>query len=262
MIAGDVLAVAQRDFARALLDPDRPPPAGLTAWNGSDVGPRLDVHRNNVVLSLVGVLADTFPVVRRIVGDAVFVALASRFVRAQPPTSPVLTDYGDGFPDGLAAFAPPADRPYLPDVARLERARVRAYHAADAEPLATAALAATLAEPDHLPDLRLRLHPSLTVLRSPHAVVSLWAAHQHGDAAEAIASMAARRPEFALVLRDGDDVLVHPLPAAAADLVAALQRGAPLGDAAAGCAADELAATFALLVRHGAIVAVADGGAR
>ena len=43
----------QPDWAAALLDPERPPPPGLRAWNGSDPARRFAVHRNNVVASLV-----------------------------------------------------------------------------------------------------------------------------------------------------------------------------------------------------------------
>ncbi|MBK6864396.1 MAG: putative DNA-binding domain-containing protein, partial [Ideonella sp.] len=40
-------------FARALLQPDAPCPAGLKTWNGSDPAKRFAVYRNNVVVSLV-----------------------------------------------------------------------------------------------------------------------------------------------------------------------------------------------------------------
>ena len=57
------------------------------------------------------------------------------FVREQPPRSPLLAIYGDEFADFIAAFEPARELPYLADVARLEAARTRAYHAADATPL-------------------------------------------------------------------------------------------------------------------------------
>ncbi len=45
--------LSQRDFARALLDPQQPCPPGLRSWNGCDPAARFAVHRNNVVSSLV-----------------------------------------------------------------------------------------------------------------------------------------------------------------------------------------------------------------
>jgi len=122
----------QHAFASALLDPARPVPSGLATWNGSDPVARFAVYRNNVVVSLVAALADTFPVVRELVGEEFFTAMARLYVAEQPPLSPVLAHYGDGFADWVVQFEPAAAVPCLADMARLERARVRAYHAADA----------------------------------------------------------------------------------------------------------------------------------
>lgn len=266
--AGLAQDAAQADLAAALLDPARPVPAGLRAWNGSDPAARFAVYRNNVIVSLVAALADTFPVVRRLIGEEFFGAMAREFVRSHPPRSPVLADYGEGFADFVAAFEPAAALPYLPDMARLERARVRAFHAADAEPLDPGRLAEALARPERLGDARLRLHPSLAVIRASHAVASLWAAHQHDEAdlPAAVAAVDLDRPECALVLRDGDAVLVQPVSGAVASFVDALQRAQPLGEACLTAGPDgtrgavthpepfDLAATLALLIRHGALV--------
>jgi hypothetical protein len=243
-------------FAAALLDPAQPLPLGLATWNGSDAGVRFGVHRNNVVVSLVGALADTFPVTRELVGDAFFHAMGRCFVAVEPPRSPVLTEYGDAFPDFIGAFEPARSLPYLPDLARLELARVRAYHAADADALELGTFAQCLANPQRLPETRLTLHPSLAALDSAHAIVSLWAAHQGTGRIEDIDP---RRPESALVLRSGDDILVLPIPAATAVFAHMLAAGAPLGEATARSTARDpgfdLAQVLALLIRCGGIAA-------
>lgn len=244
----------QHAFASALLDAARPVPAGLVAWNGSDVGVRFAVHRNNVVVSLVGVLADTFPVVRRLVGDEFFDAMARLHVCEHPPTSPLMSEYGERFADWVAGFEPAATLPYLGDMARLERARVTAYHAAAAQPLQAEALARWLADPAGLPGLRLALHPSLAVLSFSHAVVSLWAAHQ-GDDDGAIGRVDLQRAESVLVLRQGDEVLVLPASPADAALVGQLRQGQCLGEAVANEPGADLAAVLGLLVQYGALVA-------
>ena len=64
------------------------------------------------------------------------------FVRAEPPRSPVLLGYGDGLPAFVERFEPASCVPYLADVIRLEIATSQAYHAADAEPVDAADLAA------------------------------------------------------------------------------------------------------------------------
>ncbi len=243
-------------FAGALLDPEQPLPAGLATWNDSDPAPRFAVYRNNVVVSLVEALADTFPATRDLVGAPFFDAMARCFVAAQPPRSPVLTEYGDGFPGFLASFDPARALAYLPDLARLELAWVQAYHAAEAEALKPAVFAAHLADHDRLSDARLTLQPSLTVLSSDYAIVSLWATHQGVGRIDAVISS---RPECALVLRVGDDVLVLSVTRGTAAFVASLGAGSSLGDAAGIAAAREpafdLAHALALLIRHGGIVA-------
>ena len=160
-------------FAHALLRPDAPCPAGLRAWNGSDPVKRYAVYRNNVVVSLVDALADSHPVTQALVGEAFFRAMAGEFARRSPPRSPVLAWYGEGFADFVADFPPAAGLPYLADLARLEWLRVEAWHAADADPLPLAEVAALLADEAALPNLRVTLHPALRVLRSAHPVVSL-----------------------------------------------------------------------------------------
>ncbi len=242
-------------FAEALLDPSLPPPAGLVAWNGSDVTTRFAVHRNNVAHSLVAVLGDTFPVVRQMVGNEFFGAMARVFVAERPPRSPLMHRYGDEFATWLEGFEPAAALPYLPDLARLEFARLRAFHAADAAPIDPQVLVRALDDPERLASACLILHPSLTLVRSAHPVVSLWSAHQHDDAQRdaALGRVDLEAPETAVVLRHGDDALVVELPPADAALAAAWREGRALGTVR-GCDPAEVTRLLALLLTHGAIV--------
>ena len=57
----------QRHWAAALLDAQPSTPAGLATWNGSDPGRRFAVYRNNVMVSLVDALAQTFAVTQALV---------------------------------------------------------------------------------------------------------------------------------------------------------------------------------------------------
>lgn len=247
---------ASAAFAAALLDPSIPCPAGLVAWNGSDPTRRLAVYRNNVVGSLVDALADSFPVVGQVVGEAFFRAMAAVFVRQSPPVSPILAHYGGGFADFIEAFAPVAGLPYLADLARLEFGRVRAYHAADADPVSEDAIAEAIALGELDGDLWISLHPSASLLRSPHAVVSIWHAHQAPDRLEDIDPSEA---EAALVLRVAADVVVVPL-VTGAEFVDAVLHGASVAVAARRASTAEagfdLPVVLGLLLTQGAICAV------
>jgi hypothetical protein len=71
---------------------------------------------------LTEALKDAFPAVHRIVGPEFFQAMARAYIVLEPPRSPILLDYGAGFPDFIGEFEPAAVLPYLADVARIERA--------------------------------------------------------------------------------------------------------------------------------------------
>lgn len=243
-------------FARALLQPDAPCPAGLKTWNGSDPAQRFAVYRNNVIVSLVDALADSYPVVQALVGEEFFRAMAAEFARANPPRSPVLAWYGAGFADFVADFPPAAGLPWLADVARLEWLRVEAWHAADADPVPLAEVGACLADEAALPALRLTLHPALRLLRSAHPVVSLWAAHQAEDVPAALGAVDFADAEAALVVREGLDVAILRIEAGAAEFVDKLLRGAALGEAAQASGPFDLPATLGLLLKSGAVVAM------
>ncbi|MFC5698773.1 DUF2063 domain-containing protein [Pseudomonas sp. GCM10022186] len=241
-------------FAKALLAPELPCPAGLCAWNGSDPARRFAVYRNNVLASLIAALADTFPVVRQLVGADFFQAMARLHVQATPPRSPLLVFYGEDFPDFIAGFPPAAGLPYLADLARLELLRVRAYHAADLPPLDNARLAGVLGDPELLPGMRLQLHPSVAAISSDYAIASLWAAHQ--ELLE-IGSVSPSRPECALVLRNALEVEVSRVGPGVVAFIQGLGAAVPLGQAVgAALSVDcgfDLGTTLAQLLAGGAI---------
>lgn len=222
------LADIQLDFAHALRDPDAPVPAGITAWTGDAPKRRFDVYRNNVYSSLADVLAGRYPAVQRLVGEEFFRAMARVFIDTSPPSSPMLMDYGEGFAAFLDGFPPVRELPYLGDVARIEWAWSRAYHAQDAEPLDPATLGAVA--PDRFGALRFVMHPSLLVLASDFPAFSIWRANvEEGEMP--LIDLAAGGEET-IVVRPRLSVEVRALPAGAYRFVERLQGGGRLDEAA------------------------------
>lgn len=242
----------QRSFADAILDTDCVPPGDVTSHAAQHPVRRFNVYRNNVVSSLVDVLEAYFPVVERLVGNGFFRAMARTFVAAAPPASPILSRYGAEFPGFLETFPPVQDAPYLPDVARLEWLRQRAYHAADAAPLRGEDLAAI--EASKVRDLVFRSHPSSGLLASSYPVVSIWRTNAQDDVVCAIDARAGA--EFALIARPQLAVHVVPLSAGVHAFAAALFGGRPLLAAANNAfAADpsfDLQVALATLIERGA----------
>lgn len=154
------LAAFQDAFLRALRDPT------------TDAGPGMAVYRNTVAKSLTEVLRASFPTVERIVGDAWFGAAALAYAYGEPPASPVLADYGGGFPRFLRGFPPAAELPYLADMAAIDRLWTEAHLAPDAPPLDAAALAGL--PPEILAEGRLRLHASARFDWFATPAASLW----------------------------------------------------------------------------------------
>jgi hypothetical protein len=242
----------ETSFATALLDPERPIPRGLIAPEAAMPARRFAVHRNNMVAGLVQVLKARFPVVEKLVGEEFFAATARVFVADQPPHTPLLAVYGDNFAAFLAEFEPARELAYLADVARLEAARTRAYHAADAVPLDASAFAAL--DADSIGAIRIDLHLSAEVVCSPHPIITIWAMNS-GE--RKLAPIENWRGEDALVIRPHLDVEIRALPPGGAAFLRALAEGQPLGKAAeaavAACPAFDLTANLAGLIGWGLV---------
>lgn len=251
------LAEVQADIGRALLGGDPGAAAALVVEDGIGAEARLDIYRHHVLTTLTAVLESAFPVVVRLVDRRFFAYAADAYVRAHPPESPCLFEYGRTFPDFLAGFEPCRHLAYLPDVARLEWALHAAAHAEDAPPIGPGALAG-VPEAD-LPRARLALHPSVAHVASPWPVDRIWRANQPGTE-DARVDLGAGGAHLE-IHRDGDgDAAMRALAPGAHALRAALGRGETLADAAgAALAVDpalDLAAALAELLSSRILVAV------
>jgi len=248
------LAERQRGFAAALLDPALPMPAGLVGPDGEPGPKRFAVYRNNVVVGLTETLKDAFPAVHRIVGADFFRAMARAYVMGEPPHSPILLDYGTGFPDFIRQFEPAAVLPYLADVARVERAWTEAYHAPEASPIDPSAFSAI--SRDQLPAIRLELHPSLRVVRSHFPALTIWQLNV-ADGVPGPVDLSAGG-EDVLVVRPVVDVEVRSLPKGSLEFIQALTDGrsvlAALEAALIANPRFDLSANLSDLMRAGALI--------
>lgn len=248
----------QDDFANALLSTTTPVPSCLKGAAIRRADRRFAVYRNNVAASLIDALAARFPVVKRLVGDEFFSAMAHAFVLHEPPFSPLLIHYGDTFPAFVEAFDAARSLPYLGDVARLELARGRAYHAADAEPLSRAAFAEL--PKGRIGEYRVALHPSVRIVTSNYPVLSIWEVNQ----ADAVMPVEHWSAEAALVARPLLEVETRRLFAGTDLFLSALQSGSTIAEAveAASAASTDFSASEGLAVLIGAQLAIGLSDAR
>ncbi|WP_233809677.1 HvfC/BufC N-terminal domain-containing protein [Paraburkholderia sp. HP33-1] len=242
-------------FARGLTNPELATPKGIVATHGKGVVKRYNVYRNNVTVSLIDALAAIYPAVQRITGVEFFRAMARFHVRATPPASPLLFEYGRDFPAFIETYEYAGDMPWLADTARIERAWLDAYHAEDAVPLAAEAFASI--DPGSLAQVRFVPHPAARIVRSRYPAVAIFAMNR---APGPVTPLHSSDAEDALVTRPECDVIVSRLPSGGAAFLVALIEGMPLG-AAAQAAFEEsdsfdLPASLAAMISAGVFAAV------
>ena len=214
-----VLAGLQRDFMESLFATGAPRRAGL------------EVYRRNVLANLGAALAATYPVVRRLVGDAFFDEAARQFASRTPSTSGDLHEYGAGFGQFLGAYPHAQSLPYLPDVACLEWLCHESYHASDAQPFDFAALARV--DPSRQGAIRFVLAPAARLMRSPHPVVAIWEANQPGRDGTPDAP---QESEWVLVRREENAVRVACIAPCDWEFLARIGAGATLEEAGSSTA--------------------------
>jgi hypothetical protein len=225
---------------------------------GPQAARRIEVYAEGFLARLEDALGATYEAVVRVLGPRRQRTLVRRYAAAHPPRHYDLARAGDRLPEHLEVDPLAAELPFLPDLARLERAAAAAFHAEVASPVTAAELAAL--DPDRLARARLVLQEHVTGLRSAWPVRSLR--DLRGVPDEAVSLPVVGCPEDAIVHRAGLDVVVRePEPGELACLEA-LRVGAPFGEAleralAAGADAAGVQSLFARWTANGLVVSVA-----
>lgn len=219
----------QSSFAEALRNPALAVPDAVSSLAGKPQERRFNVYRNNVAVSLREALETAFPVVRQLVGDEFFAAMAQVYVARTLPPSPVLIEYGAGFAGFIEGFEPAGGLPYLSGVARLEYARTTAYHAADATPITIAELAGVPA--DAIDHVRFEFHPSMHLLASDWPVFSIWQVHQDEGTEVSLAGIPFEA-ETGLIVRPELEVHVRHLSRTAYEFCRLMREGRTLAETA------------------------------
>jgi Putative DNA-binding domain len=242
-------------FAAAVMNPAHPTPADIVGPRGKTAIKRYNVYRNNVTVSLIDALAAIYPAVQRITGVEFFRAMARSHIRATPPASPLLFEYGRDFPAFIESYEYAQDMPWLADTARIERAWLDAYHAADVPPLSPGVLAAV--PPDALGDLVFTAHPATRFVRSAYPAVAIFAMNRVEGPVTPLESSAA---EDALITRPEMEVTVRLLPPGGAAFLTSLNSGETLAAAAATAFAEapsfDLTGGIAGMIEAGVFVTI------
>lgn len=217
----------------------------LTPWLADPDAPGLAVYRNTVAKGRADALAGLYPTVERLVGPDWFRDAAVVYAHNAPPATPVLDEYGEDFPDWLAAFPPALDLDFLAPVARLDRAWSRAHRAADAPGLSPQTVAAL--PPAALYAGRAVLHPSAQLFWFDWTAPSIWLANRQETPPDDM--VWDQTPEGLLVVRPDMTVQTHRLTHPQFAFLDACRHGRTVGAAVLAALAADPATNLSDLFR-------------
>ncbi|MEO8748065.1 MAG: DNA-binding domain-containing protein [Rhodanobacter sp.] len=255
------LSDLQRRFLDALYDDGDAGPIDEIAGNGLEPPARLSIYRHSCNEIQIAALRAAFPAVLALVGAAFFEQTARGYRHVHPSASGNLQRFGAGFAGYLASLPSLVGYPYLPDVARLEWRRQLAVLAADADSVHTGSVDTGCDAGTPLATRqrqRVRLHPSVQLLRSPYPVMTLW----RWCLAPSSTAPTLDEGEQVLLWRDGAEVAMAALAPATFRCVELLADGHDVATAcAAACSVDEefrIESCLSDLLAQGLIVAFTD----
>ena len=142
-----------------------------------DAVQRLDIYANMYFWRLLDILRGDYSALVASLGDDLFHNLVTDYLVACPSAHPSVRNVGARLPDFLAAQPLAAERPWLVELARLERARIELFDGPDGEPLTMEELRAR--PPEEFVTLPLPLVPSHLLLDVEHAVDDVWRAAEN-----------------------------------------------------------------------------------
>jgi hypothetical protein len=161
---------------------------------------RLDVYANMYFYRILDVLRDEYAKVLAALGDAAFHNLITAYLIACRPAHPSLREAGARLPKFIAGEALAEDRPWIAELARLERVHLELFDGPDAAVLTIDELRTRA--PESLPALFLRAIPCHAVLKNRFAISGAWKALGAGESTDVVPESG----ETLVVWRQGFDV--------------------------------------------------------
>ncbi len=213
----------QSAFLAAVLG--RTPP-DATPWSRR----RLGIYRVNARENFAAALEAAFPLLAGLMGTAEFRAMARAYQRDCPSSSGNLFFAGKRLPGFLGRHLSHTPDAPLAAVARFEWLIQEVLVAADDSGSLDLSALARLPVSHH-GELRLRCHPAVRLLTSPVALFDLWARYQGSGIVGSLSAEAAGTPEWLLIHRACDGLMVHRLTAGEFRILEALRNGRSLSHA-------------------------------
>lgn len=131
----------------------------------------LTIYHHHVTKKLLKPLQDSYPLIRRLLGEDFFTITANEYIKNYPSRTSNLHDYGAYFSDFLAEYQPLHDLMYLAEVAQFEWACHQLQFAADAPKFDLTGL--TQISDEQLESLHLVIHPASSLMKCYYPILDI-----------------------------------------------------------------------------------------
>lgn len=136
---------------------------------------RLNIYYNNTLLNLTDILARTYPVLQKIVGNRFFETISRKYIETYTQSTGNRHKYGAMLNKFLSSYQPVAEWPYLSDIAAVECAYFQAEIADDALTIDFNDLTTLIPTQ---PNFVLSLHPGVHFVDQRFNALEIWREHQ------------------------------------------------------------------------------------
>ncbi|MEZ9517513.1 DNA-binding domain-containing protein [Vibrio splendidus] len=220
------LADVQLEFANALRYQNSGEHCGIVSDHFTDEQ-RIQIYRNNFVISLSEVLAATYPLTEMLVGEECFQQMARQHVLSYPSTSGDVSGYGERFDQTIQAFPAVIEAaPYLGEVALYEWQKdnlVRCISESHVDQRPLSRLAEVPQEQQGA--LVFHLRDSITLVNSSYTIIAL----EHAIYQQQLDGLDINQPEFGVLIRaENSQIESHRLTEESHQLLTELQSGQTL----------------------------------
>ena len=199
-----------------------------------DLGTDLEffnIYRNGYYRSAIDSMGSNYPAVLALLGEDYFRGLAKQYVTQFPPSAGSLVGYGGEFASFLAEHDISQQLPYLSDVAKLDRAWLNVYFAAENAPITVDEISTLMGRVDDIAMHQLELCTAIDIVSLDYAVTPVWQIlKETGRLNTAIEVI--KKPEYVLLWRQHSEVLIRPLTSVEFKFLSGLNTGLNLGEAA------------------------------
>jgi putative DNA-binding protein len=139
---------------------------------------RVNIYANAYFYRLLDCLYEEFPATFAVLGSESFAAIVRDYLLTWPPTEPSIF-YASRYLESFIRNHPLAKRwPFISELARLERAILDVFHAADVPTLSDEAMRSIPSQ--QWPAIKLETHPAVAILRNEWRVTDVLSAVESG----------------------------------------------------------------------------------